>query len=98
MSGTNSDVFLIVVNAAGTATEFGAASPLAVAGTNRNELQPIIAASGEHAVIVYAEGGPPRSVSAPVCTYVCLTAKRTRWDPGLRQSARIWRDHLFNPG
>ena len=37
VSGTDSDMFLNVVNAAGTATDFSAAAPLAVANTTRNE-------------------------------------------------------------
>ena len=72
VSGTNSDIFLNVVNAAGTATEFGAAAPLAVAGTNRNEIQPVVAANGENAVIVYAEGDPTQVQYRHPSVHTCV--------------------------
>ena len=82
VSGTNFDVFLNVVNAAGTATEFSAASPLAVASTKPNRAtDPVVAANGENALIVYEKALPDRPMRR-ASTCVRSTAKPTRWESG----------------
>ena len=98
VSSTDSDVFLNVVNAAGTATEFSAAAPLAVASANRNEIQPAIAANGENALIVYTEGRPDQPSIGSFLFIRVLDGATNTLGPTLQGvSGAFGGDHLFNP-
>jgi hypothetical protein len=64
VSGADHDVFLNVLNSIGGATDFNAASPLVVANTpGLYEASPVVAASGENALIVYQDGSPGHGVT-----------------------------------
>jgi hypothetical protein len=54
-SGSDSDILLNVVDAAGTGTQFPATSPLLVAGNTDFQFHPAVGASGNHALVVYAD-------------------------------------------
>src|SRR5262245_46943865 len=54
-AGTDDDIFLNVVNAAGTATQFTAASPLLVEGDTNWQANPAVAANGNQALVVYED-------------------------------------------
>jgi hypothetical protein len=49
------DIYLNVINAAGTATQFGPAGPAIVSDTTNNETSPSVAASGNQALVVYSD-------------------------------------------
>src|SRR5262245_42303395 len=53
--GIDDDIFLNVVNAAGTATQFSAASALTVEGNGAWQANPAVAASGNEALVVYED-------------------------------------------
>jgi hypothetical protein len=62
-TGTDHDVFLNVVNAAGTATQFTAANPPLVAGDFAWQANPSVAAIGNKAIVVYEEGSGTTAAS-----------------------------------
>ncbi len=98
VSGTNRDVFLNVVNADGTATEFSAAAALAVANTNIGELQPVVAANGENALIVYVEGDPDQPSIGSILYTRLFDGQTNTLGPRLAGiSGALGGDHLFNP-
>jgi hypothetical protein len=55
-AGTNHDVFLNVVDAAGTATQFTASNPLIVSSDASWQANPAVAAIGNNAIVVYEDG------------------------------------------
>ena len=98
VSATDRDVFLNVVNAAGTATEFSAASALSVASTTRNEVLPVVAANGENALIVYVEGNPAELSSGPRLFLRTFDGQTNTLGPRLEAvSPAAGGDHLINP-
>src|ERR1044072_1215325 len=83
VSGTDSDVYLNVVNAAGTATDFSAAAPLVVTNTVQTEADPAIAANGENALIIY-EAGVPGSPGQTVINLRLFNGQTNTLGPELR--------------
>ena len=71
------DVFLNVVNAAGTATQFSIANPLDVQANASWQANPTVAAIGNSALVVFEEG-PARPPQAQTSGDGSLTAARTR--------------------
>ena len=60
------DVFLNVVNAAGTATQFSIASPLNVSADASWQANPAVAAIGDQAIVVYEDGTGTTTASANI--------------------------------
>src|ERR1044072_3525218 len=83
VSGTASDVYLNVVNAAGTATDFSAAAPLVVTNTVQTEADPATAANGENALIIY-EAGVPGSPGQTVINLRLFNGQTNTLGPELR--------------
>jgi hypothetical protein len=63
---TDHDVFLNVVNAAGTATQFSIASPLDVSSNASWQANPAVAAIGNGALVVYEDGSGTTTASANI--------------------------------
>ncbi len=91
-------MFLNVVNAAGTATEFSAASPLAVANTKMNETQAAVAASGENALIIYTEGNPEQPSIGSILYMRVFDGQTNTLGPRVAAiNPALSGDLLFNP-
>ena len=65
-ASVDDDVFLNVVNAAGTATQFGIASPLSVSSDASWQANPAIAAIGDVAFVVYEDRTGTSTASANI--------------------------------
>ena len=65
-AGTDDDVFLNVVNAAGTATQFSIANPLNVSSDASWQANPSVAAIGDEALVVYEDGTGTTTASANI--------------------------------
>jgi hypothetical protein len=65
-ANTDHDVFLNVVNAAGTATQFSVANPLEVAGNASWQANPAVAAIGDKALVVFEDGTGTTTASANI--------------------------------
>jgi hypothetical protein len=65
-AGTDHDVFLNVVNAAGTATQFSVANPLEVVGNASWQANPSVAAIGNEALVVFEDGSGTTTASANI--------------------------------
>jgi hypothetical protein len=65
-AGTDHDVFLNVVNAAGTATQFSIANPLSVSSDASWQANPAIAAIGDVAFVVYEDRTGTSTASANI--------------------------------
>jgi hypothetical protein len=63
---TDHDVFLNVVNAAGTATQFSIANPLDVSSNASWQANPSVAAIGNSALVVYEDGTGTTTASANI--------------------------------
>ena len=74
---TDDDVFLNVVNEAGTATQFSIANPLDVSSNASWQANPSVAAIGNQAIVVSRTGPAPRP-RAPTSGDASSTAPRTR--------------------
>ncbi len=65
-AGVDHDVFLNVVNAAGTATQFSAANPLDVVANGSWQANPSVAAIGNRALVVFEDGSSTTTASANI--------------------------------
>jgi hypothetical protein len=65
-SGADHDIFLNVVDAAGTSTQFGAANPLPVETNGSFQANPSVAASGNQALVVYVNATSTTTGSANI--------------------------------
>jgi len=65
-AGTDHDVFLNVVNAAGTATQFSIANPLDVSSNASWQANPVVAVIGDSALVVYEDGTGTTTASANI--------------------------------
>jgi hypothetical protein len=65
-AATDRDVFLNVVDAAGTATQFGITSPLLVSADPSWQANPAVAAIGNQALVVYEDGTGTTTASANI--------------------------------
>jgi hypothetical protein len=64
--GVDHDVFLNVVNEAGTATQFNVANPLNVSSDASWQADPAVAAIGDAALVVYEDGTGTTTASANI--------------------------------
>jgi hypothetical protein len=65
-AGIDHDIFLNVVNAAGTATQFSVASPLEVVGNASWQANPAVAAIGNGALVAFEDGSTTTTASANI--------------------------------
>src|SRR5262245_58838275 len=65
-AGTDHDVFLNVVNAAGTATQFSVANPADVVSNSAWQANPAVAAIGNTALVVFEDGSTTTTASANI--------------------------------
>jgi hypothetical protein len=89
------DIFLNVVNAAGTATQFSASSALSVAGDSSWQANPNVAASGNNALVVYENATGTTQASANISARFFFGATNTL---GAEITIADHAGRLFTPG